>query len=280
MYAYILMPFDNSFNDIYKFGIKEITKKLSITAERLDEQIFANDMLDRIYTEIDKADFIIADMSTRNPNVFYEVGYADAKKKLVILLTNNTDDIPFDFLHRPHIIYSNIEQLRDELYKKCEWVLNELEMQKKEPLLPSINILSSDIERNSYSDTRKIKIRLEIHNRTDLAVDKINSIYIYTGKGWSILYNKENCQKTESDIDPFFNRHILHPNFNTIPGNDWLPIDIELQKTLYTKWDTESVKKDDYTLEGLIKLSINTDKNKYIFEHKLKAELKYFDIPF
>jgi hypothetical protein len=40
-------------------------------------------------------------MTGRNPNVFYEVGYAHALGKIVLLLTQNGDDIPFDLKHRP-----------------------------------------------------------------------------------------------------------------------------------------------------------------------------------
>ncbi len=118
MNAFVVMPFDKEFNDTYNLGIKDAAKAVSITAERLDEQIFATDMLQKIYSEIDKADLIIADMSNRNPNVFYEVGYCDAKKKMVILITNNVNDIPFDFKHRPHIIYDDVTQLKSELIKK------------------------------------------------------------------------------------------------------------------------------------------------------------------
>src|SRR3954452_23592229 len=63
------------------------------------------DFLERIYRQIELADIIIADMSGKNPNVFYEVGYAHAKQKLCILLTANADDIPFDLKHQRHIVY-------------------------------------------------------------------------------------------------------------------------------------------------------------------------------
>ena len=43
------MPFDSSFNDVYKIGIKEAAAKVGINAERLDEQMFNEGMLDRIY---------------------------------------------------------------------------------------------------------------------------------------------------------------------------------------------------------------------------------------
>jgi len=78
LYAFVLMPFEKSFDDVYKLGIQEAAKEVGIRAERIDEQIFAGDILKRIYQEINNADLIIADMSQRNTNVFYEVGYADA----------------------------------------------------------------------------------------------------------------------------------------------------------------------------------------------------------
>jgi hypothetical protein len=44
----------------------------------------------------------VADMTERNPNVFYEVIYAYALNKLVLLLTQSAEDILFDLKHRAH----------------------------------------------------------------------------------------------------------------------------------------------------------------------------------
>jgi hypothetical protein len=59
-------------------------------------------------------------MSGRNPNVFYEVGYAHAIGKTTILLTNKADDIPFDLKHFPHLIYcaTGLAGMRTELTKR------------------------------------------------------------------------------------------------------------------------------------------------------------------
>ena len=99
IFAFVLMPFDKNFDDVYKLGIKEVATSLNIVAERVDEQIFQEGILERIYRQIDAADLIIADMSGQNPNVFYEVGYAHAKDKICILMTKETNDIPFDLKH-------------------------------------------------------------------------------------------------------------------------------------------------------------------------------------
>ncbi|HKS40840.1 MAG TPA: hypothetical protein VJX74_09545, partial [Blastocatellia bacterium] len=62
------------------------------------------------------AQLIIADLTGMNPNVFYDVGYADALGKTVILLIQQGDDIPFDLQSQRHINYEgNIIKLRDEL---------------------------------------------------------------------------------------------------------------------------------------------------------------------
>ena len=95
IFAFVLMPFSEEFDDLYKFGIKEPAAGIDVLAERVDEQIYAESILERIYRQIDVADIVIADMSGQNPNVFYEVGYAHAKDKLCILMTSDAQKLPF-----------------------------------------------------------------------------------------------------------------------------------------------------------------------------------------
>jgi hypothetical protein len=103
MFAFVLMPFDPKFDDIYKLGIKETAEKLGITAERVDEQIFYKEnILERIYNQINIADFIIADMTGRNPNVFYETGYAHANgQQCVSTASDYTGYVDRHFLKPP-----------------------------------------------------------------------------------------------------------------------------------------------------------------------------------
>jgi hypothetical protein len=125
-FVFVLMPFDPDFNDIYKFGIKGAADEVGAYAERLDEQIFTEGMLDRIFNQISKADVIVADMTGRNSNVFYEGGYAHALGKIVLLLTQDTADIPFDLKHRQHTVYGgSIDTLRSELVVKLQWAIAE-----------------------------------------------------------------------------------------------------------------------------------------------------------
>jgi hypothetical protein len=124
-FVFVLMPFAPEFDDIYKLGIRAACVEAGGYCERVDEQQYDGDILQRVYNQIRTADLIIADMTGRNPNVFYEVGYAHALDKRVILLTKDAADIPFDLKHYPHIVYEgSIARLKDALCARTKWAFS------------------------------------------------------------------------------------------------------------------------------------------------------------
>ena len=125
-FVFTLMPFSENFDDIYKVGIKDTAQKLGAYCERVDEQIFQGSILERILNQISKADVIVADMTGRNANVFFEVGFATALKKKLILLTQDVKDIPFDLMHHTHIEYKGkIIKLQEALERFLVFFLSE-----------------------------------------------------------------------------------------------------------------------------------------------------------
>ena len=121
-FAFVLMPFSKEFDDAYELAIKPACELAGAYAERVDKQIFTGSILERVFNQISKADIIVADMSERNPNVFYEVGYAHALGKPTILLTRSADDIPFDLKHYPHIVYNDrLTDLKRDLEARVQW---------------------------------------------------------------------------------------------------------------------------------------------------------------
>lgn len=124
-FIFVLMPFKQDFDDIYQLGIKAACIEAGGHCDRVDEQIFVESILERIYDQIEKADLVVADMSGQNINVFYETGFAHALGKQVILVTQNAHDIPFDLQHYPHIIYGNrIRDLKTQLCHKVKWLFS------------------------------------------------------------------------------------------------------------------------------------------------------------
>lgn len=191
-FVFVLMPFDPKFDDIYKFGIKGAAEDIGAYAERIDEQIFVEGMLDRIFNQISKADVIVADMTGRNSNVFYEVGYAHALDKIVILLTQDPNDIPFDLKHRQHTVYGGkIDILRRELSTKIKWAIREsrqkvldisgddisLFVNKKQ--IASTNDLSEISDVEIVTNSRDIIISLLIKNDTREMLPSITHVYLF-----------------------------------------------------------------------------------------------------
>lgn len=113
--GFIIMPFANDYDDIYHLGIREIINEIGASCERADEMKYVGGIIQKIQHSIQSCDFIIAEISEHNPNVYYEVGFAHAINKPVILLTKNIENTPFDLRSYNHIIYSNIMELRKKL---------------------------------------------------------------------------------------------------------------------------------------------------------------------
>jgi nucleoside 2-deoxyribosyltransferase len=64
------------------------------------------------------ADLSIADLSMPSPNVYYEVGYAKALGKDVILTAKKGTPLPFDVGDIPTIFWATQKELREGL-RKC-----------------------------------------------------------------------------------------------------------------------------------------------------------------
>ena len=187
LFAFVLMPFHASFDDVYKLGIKETAASLDIKAERVDEQIFQEGILERIYRQIDLADVIVADMTGQNPNVFYEVGYAHAKNKLCILLTKNSNDIPFDLKHHRHIVYgSSITNLKQMLMEELKWAKGEVENFKSSRIKVNLNKAYGDLELTKWSAKGNIRLQIDLTNSSLKTSAEIDAIYFYSSKGWTL----------------------------------------------------------------------------------------------
>jgi len=82
---------------------------------------------DKVVSHIHKCSLAIADISTRNPNVMYELGFAHAINKDVIIICDRAlrgEKEIFDIRNINTIFFDNDEHLRDELKKKIRAVLN------------------------------------------------------------------------------------------------------------------------------------------------------------
>lgn len=120
---FVIMPFTDDFDDIYRLGIQEIVTNLGYSCKRVDEIEFVGDIVSKIYELIMNARLVIAEVSVQNANVYYELGYAHGLKKPVILLTQDLSSVPFDLSGQNHIVYKRVLDLREKLRKRLSFIL-------------------------------------------------------------------------------------------------------------------------------------------------------------
>src|SRR5205809_2960324 len=83
-------------------------EKAGLKPVRADASIFGTGkIIDQIWSGINAAKVLVAELTTKNPNVFYELGLAHALQKPVVLVSSNEDDVPFDVQHI-RVIYYNV----------------------------------------------------------------------------------------------------------------------------------------------------------------------------
>ena len=83
--AFIVMPIAKEYNSIHLI-IKKVCSNVDITCIRADEIYKPGAIINQIFANITDTDFIIAEVSDGNPNVYYEVGIAHCIGKPSILL--------------------------------------------------------------------------------------------------------------------------------------------------------------------------------------------------
>lgn len=122
---FVVMPFAKEFDDVYILGIREVAEKLGYVVERADDIEHNGQILDLIQQKIRDCDLAVADTSSQNPNVFYEVGFAHAAGVPTILITRSGQAIPFDLQSMNHIFYETIVVLRERLENRIRALLEQ-----------------------------------------------------------------------------------------------------------------------------------------------------------
>lgn len=126
--CFYLGPFAEPFNTIYSDHVCGALSAVDMSVERADE-IFSTDVvIEDVWRGINRATLIVADVTTKNPNVLYEVGIAHTVGKPVVLLTQDMNDVPFDLRHRRCIVYEysprGCQRLEEQLSATAKAVLD------------------------------------------------------------------------------------------------------------------------------------------------------------
>jgi hypothetical protein len=122
-HAFVAMPFAKEMDDIFYYGIQQPVRSAGLLCERIDQEAFTGDILERVKMKIETAAVVIADLSGANPNVYLEVGYAWGKGRPTILLVKSGQELRFDVRGQKCLKYERIRDLEEALGRELTQLL-------------------------------------------------------------------------------------------------------------------------------------------------------------
>ncbi len=121
--CFVIQPFDNGpYDRRYKDVLVPAITDAGLEPYRVDEDPCVTVPIENIEGGIREAEICLADITTNNPNIRYEVGFAMASGRPVVMICAEPrmDPYPFDVRHRQIIPYtlqssSDFEKLRKDV---------------------------------------------------------------------------------------------------------------------------------------------------------------------
>jgi hypothetical protein len=114
--VFMLTPFHSDYYADYTVVV-EAANALGLEVQRGDEKASGGDIFNQILKAIVSARIIVANITGRNPNVFYELGIAHALNKPVILVCEQGNDVPFDLQSKRIVFFDTAEELKKGITK-------------------------------------------------------------------------------------------------------------------------------------------------------------------
>lgn len=105
--CFTMMPFSDPFEMYYEQLYKPAIEDAGLRPTRADDLFRPGVIVSDLWRMIQEAKVLLAELTTKNANVFYELGLAHAIGKPIVLISETLDDVPFD-----------LQQLRVLMYEK------------------------------------------------------------------------------------------------------------------------------------------------------------------
>jgi hypothetical protein len=108
--CFVMMPFGPQFDRYYRNIFVPAISRSGLKPLRGDSIFGPSAIVADIWQLLKLSAMALADLTGRNPNVFYELGLAHAIGKPVILVAGNSDDVPFDLRGLRVIVYDKDDE--------------------------------------------------------------------------------------------------------------------------------------------------------------------------
>jgi hypothetical protein len=161
------MPFGGYFDKYYESIFQPAIKNAKLEPKRADDLYRPSTIVNDIWAYTKKAKLVLADLTGKNANVFYELGLAHALAKPVILVAESMEDVPFDLRALRVLEYSKHQPNWGDLLKeKITTAIAEVIAAPLEAVLPAF-LDVKDKEKQEPISTQE-KALLELRQDMDL----------------------------------------------------------------------------------------------------------------
>lgn len=111
----IAMPFGDEFKDTYTYAIRPALEESGLKPWKADEQISNIDIMCKICQAIQESGYVLANITTWNANVVFELGLAYGLGRSAILIKHKKAEVPVDLKGIEYIEYGTIDELKRNL---------------------------------------------------------------------------------------------------------------------------------------------------------------------
>jgi hypothetical protein len=141
--VFVVMQFTSPFNELFEHVVKPVCAEepFNLEARRADDAFGPGLVMADVINDIVEAEFVIAEITPANPNVYFELGYAAAIGKPVIMLANRKDlpKLPFDIAGSRVLFYDDSmigrSQFEDHLRKHIGAILQKQTLPVAQPVI-------------------------------------------------------------------------------------------------------------------------------------------------
>lgn len=150
--CFVIQPFTDVYNKRFDDLYKPAIEAAGMTAYRVDQDSSATVLVEAIEKNIKRAAVCLADITEDNPNVWYELGFAYAAGRPVVMACSDERQkvgkrFPFDIQHRAIVTYKtesprDFQAFKDNLTVKLKAMLEQGEV--LEEMAEQTNVASVD----------------------------------------------------------------------------------------------------------------------------------------
>jgi len=160
--CFTIMPFGGWFDAYYESVYIPAIEAAGLIPCRADDLYRPSTIIHDIWAYTQSAKLILADLSGKNANVFYELGLAHALAKPAILVTESMDDVPFDLRALRVLEYNKNEPRWGEvLQDKITSAIKEVVEAPLQSVLPAFLSVKPDSKTKAVSENEKQFLELK-----------------------------------------------------------------------------------------------------------------------